>query len=76
MVKPACVNSFLGGLGPGPSAGVDAPGRSLGPALAAGELGALWIYLLAPLIGAALGALAYQLVRGEPAGMARAAGDI
>ena len=52
------------------------PARSLGPALAAGELGALWIYLIAPLIGAALGALAYQLLRGEPAGMARAAGDI
>lgn len=52
------------------------PARSLGPALAAGELGALWIYLIAPLIGAALGALVYQLLRGEPAGMARAAGDI
>jgi aquaporin NIP len=43
------------------------PARSLGPALAAGELGALWIYLLAPLIGAPLGALAYQLLRGEHA---------
>jgi aquaporin NIP len=42
------------------------PARSLGPALAAGELNALWIYLLAPLIGAAFGALAYQLLRGEP----------
>jgi aquaporin NIP len=41
------------------------PARSLGPALAAVELEALWIYLLAPLLGAALGALAYQLLRGE-----------
>ena len=41
------------------------PARSLGPALAAGELDALWLYLLAPLVGAALGALAYQFVRGE-----------
>ena len=41
------------------------PARSLGPALAAGELGVLWIYLLAPLLGAALGALGYQLLRGE-----------
>jgi aquaporin NIP len=41
------------------------PARSLGPALAARELNALWIYLLAPLIGAALGALAYQFFRGE-----------
>jgi aquaporin NIP len=43
------------------------PARSLGPALAAGELDALWIYLLAPPVGAALGALVYQLLRGEPA---------
>ncbi len=41
------------------------PARSLGPALAAGELGAIWIYLLAPLVGAALGGFAYQLVRSE-----------
>jgi aquaporin NIP len=42
------------------------PARSLGPALISGELYALWLYLLAPLLGAAIGALAYQLVRGEP----------
>ena len=41
------------------------PARSLGPALASGELADLWIYLTAPFAGAALGALAYQLVRGE-----------
>jgi aquaporin NIP len=41
------------------------PARSLGPALAAADLQSLWIYLTAPLLGAALGALAYQLVRGE-----------
>jgi MIP family channel proteins len=41
------------------------PARSLGPALVAGNLHALWLYILAPLIGAALGALAYQFVRGE-----------
>jgi MIP family channel proteins len=39
------------------------PARSLGPALVSGELDALWVYLTAPLLGAALGALAYQLVR-------------
>ena len=32
------------------------PARSLGPALVSGELHALWLYLLAPLAGAALGA--------------------
>ena len=41
------------------------PARSLGPALVSGELESLWIYLLAPLVGAALGAVAYQLLRGE-----------
>jgi MIP family channel proteins len=47
------------------------PARSFGPAVVAGELGSLWIYLTAPLLGAALGALAYQLIRrGEPAGEA------
>ncbi len=45
------------------------PARSLGPALVAGELHDLWIYLAGPLAGAVLGAGAYQLVRGEqPAG--------
>jgi aquaporin NIP len=41
------------------------PARSLGPALVSGELQDLWLYLLAPPLGAAVGALAYQLVRGE-----------
>lgn len=41
------------------------PARSLGPALVAGELGDLWIYVVGPIAGATLGALAYQLVRGE-----------
>lgn len=41
------------------------PARSLGPALAAGEWTDFWVYLAGPLAGAALGALAYQLVRGE-----------
>jgi MIP family channel proteins len=41
------------------------PARSFGPAVAAGDLHALWIYLTAPLVGAVLGGLAYQFVRGE-----------
>jgi glycerol uptake facilitator-like aquaporin len=46
------------------------PARSIGPALASGHLHHLWIYLAGPLVGAPLGALAYQLVRGElPAGV-------
>jgi len=42
------------------------PARSLGPALVAGEWGEFWVYLAGPLLGASLGALAYQLVRGVP----------
>ena len=40
------------------------PARSLGPALVSGDLDSLWIYLLAPLLGASLGAFAYQYLRG------------
>jgi MIP family channel proteins len=41
------------------------PMRSLGPALVSGDLHALWIYILAPIVGASVGGLAYQFVRGE-----------
>jgi MIP family channel proteins len=44
------------------------PARSIGPALVAGELHDLWLYVAAPLAGAIIGALAYQLVRGEHPG--------
>jgi aquaporin NIP len=39
--------------------------RSLGPALASGQWHDFWIYVAGPLIGAPLGALAYEFVRGE-----------
>ena len=39
--------------------------RSLGPALASGQWQDFWVYVAGPLIGAPLGALAYQFVRGE-----------
>jgi aquaporin NIP len=41
------------------------PARSLGPALVAGEWSELWIYIVGPIAGAAIGAVAYQLIRGE-----------
>jgi MIP family channel proteins len=41
------------------------PARSAGPALVGGDLHALWLYIVAPLVGAALGSLIYQFVRGE-----------
>jgi aquaporin NIP len=40
------------------------PARSFGPALASGTWRDLWIYLVAPLVGAAIGVLAYEVVRG------------
>ncbi len=36
------------------------PARSLGPGIVSGDLDSIWIYLLAPLLGASLGALTYQ----------------
>jgi MIP family channel proteins len=42
------------------------PARSFGPALVSGEWTEFWLYVAGPLAGAALGALAYQLVRGAP----------
>jgi MIP family channel proteins len=41
------------------------PMRSLGPALVSGDLHAVWLYILAPIVGTSVGGLAYQLVRGE-----------
>ncbi len=56
----------LDALWAGPISGASMnPSRSLGPALVAGIWTDQWIYLLAPVIGASLGALAYQLIR-EP----------
>jgi glycerol uptake facilitator-like aquaporin len=43
------------------------PARSFGPALASGEWSDFWVYLTGPVLGAALGAGAYQLVRGDSA---------
>src|SRR5437773_2117081 len=42
------------------------PARSLGPAAVSGNLHALWVYVVAPVVGTSLGGLAYQFVRGEP----------
>jgi aquaporin NIP len=39
------------------------PARSLGPALAAWSWSDIWLYLLGPLLGAAVGGSLYQLVR-------------
>jgi len=41
------------------------PIRSTAPTLVSGDLHALWLYIVAPIIGASLGALTYQFIRGE-----------
>ena len=43
------------------------PARSLGPALVSGEWRDFWVYVVGPVAGAAIGALAYQLIRGPQA---------
>ena len=54
----------LASLVGGPISGASLnPARSLGPALVAGELDSLWIYLTAPLLGGLLGALVYDVLR-------------
>ena len=44
------------------------PARSLGPALLAGgtALGQVWLYILAPVIGALIAAYAYKYLLGAP----------
>ena len=42
------------------------PARSIAPAVVSGNLHAIWLYVAAPLVGAAIGALAYGFVRGHP----------
>ena len=54
----------LGAIFGGPISGASMnPARSLGPALAAGRLDSLWIYVAGPVLGAIAGAFAYRLVR-------------
>jgi MIP family channel proteins len=42
------------------------PARSTGPAIVSGDLHALWLYIVAPIVGASLAALSYQFIRDEP----------
>ncbi len=46
------------------------PARSIGPALASGEFTSLWLYIAAPLIGAAAAMLVYEQLRSGSLGIA------
>ena len=41
------------------------PARSLGPALISGHFASLWIYLIAPVVGAYIASMVHRLVQGE-----------
>ena len=41
------------------------PARSFGPALIAGNLGDIWVFLLAPLVGGILAAVIYGFLAKE-----------
>ena len=54
----------LGALVGGPVSGASMnPARSLGPALVAGDLGSLWVYLTAPFLGGLFGVVLYGQLR-------------
>jgi MIP family channel proteins len=52
-------------VGGGVSGGSMNPARSFGPALASGTWDDFWIWVIGPVSGTVIGALAYQFVRGE-----------
>jgi aquaporin NIP len=54
---------MLEALFAGPISGASMnPARSIGPALISGQLSALWIYLIAPVLGAGLASVYQKLV--------------
>lgn len=71
-VQPAVIGLAVGGAllfieqvaGPITGGSVN-PARSLGPALASWSFNDIWIYLTAPFIGGAIGAVSYEFIRGS-----------
>jgi len=54
------LNAFV--VGPLTGASMN-PARSLAPAVLSGQMSHLWIYLIAPILGAAVGAIAYNWIK-------------
>ncbi len=56
----------LGALVAGPVSGASMnPARSIGPAVVAGDLASIWIYIVGPIAGAVAAAITYRWLRGE-----------
>ena len=67
---------FLGALVGGPISGASMnPARSLGPAIVSGDLTAIWLYLVGPVLGAAAAAVVYRYLRGAPSDRPMATAD-
>lgn len=58
-----CLDVLVGGPISGASMN---PARSLGPAVVSGRMATLWIYVLAPVVGAVLAVVASRFVHGPP----------
>ena len=57
---------FTGALWAGPLTGASMnPARTLGPALVAGDLSQLWLYMIGPVVGALLAVALFAAIRGE-----------
>jgi len=66
----------LDGLFAAPVSGASMnPARSFGPPLVSGQWKDFWVYLAGPLLGAPLGAFAYEFVRGEHPRLPRSASE-
>lgn len=64
---------FLGAVVAGPFTGGSMnPARSIGPAVAAADLSGVWIYLCAPMLGAAMGMFLHDVFTKRRAGVATA----
>lgn len=57
------VVDWAGGIGRPSSGGSMNPVRTLGPAVAAGNYKSIWVYLVAPTLGAVAGAAIYTTVK-------------